>query len=1067
MINSTTQRAILRSGSAMQALALLGAGFVVFGAAPAFAQDTPPAATSASPVNEQVLDEQATEESTGDDIVVTGSLFRRTDTETPSPVTVLSSESLQQRGINTVAEAVQRISANGAGTITQGWNTGSNFATGANAVSLRGLTVQSTLTIFDGLRMASYPLADDGRRNFVDLNTIPNAIVDRIEVVRDGASSTYGADAVAGVVNVITKKQIQGVHLNASAGISERGDAAEQRIDVTVGYGDLDEQGFNFYVNGEYQRNEALFARDRDYPFNSADLSRDCAPSIGRPELLDEDTGAVVQTAVAAGTIVCRPNGIQNSVRPSNIAPNGGIFNGLFATPVPVVRPIGAPIPDNPATPNVNEANAAPSLGRFNLLNTAAGCRDLTAVNVPQNLSATAGPVQCMRDNRSLYSQLLPAQERYGGTVRFTAKVGDRAEFYAMGTFYEVDTKTQAAPSNFAGTTPPPSQFAYTSVYLPVYVCPTAVPSNSMVNTGCNAANGTLNPNNPFAAQGNRAQLLTSYDRPRIIESNARSLRGAMGISGSFGDDWNYSADFTASNVQLDIINTNTLIPGRIRDVIADGSYNFVNPELNSQEIRDFIAPVNKIRSTSDLYQVQATLSKALFELPGGPLQAAVGVAYRDESINNPSGNPENLAHPEDRYYTLNAVGAVGSRNVKSAFGEINAPIVDMLEVNLSGRYDDYSSGQSNFSPKIGAKFTPFRQLALRATYSKGFRIPSFNESFGLPTTGYVTRGLIAPGPGEPGTPGYAQFVAAHGSNTYATGQFAIGQTSIGNPNLEPEKSTSFTAGAIFEPMRNVSFTVDYWNIEIDNIIAGATYDINDVFAQYYGNNGVVNIPGIVVRPGNPDLNFPNALPHIGFIEASYQNADSQNVSGIDIGANISLPITEGITLSSSFEASYVIKYEKKYDDGRTERYDGTLSPCDVTSCSGSPKWRGSWQNTAQFGGTTISATAYYTDGYDLASIDYGGTKGDCGGSVGGSVVTYEDNVTPVLCEAPATWNVDLTLSQRVDDRFTLYANVLNVLGIDAPFDPSGGYSIGQYNPAWAGANILGRYFRIGAKVDF
>jgi iron complex outermembrane recepter protein len=176
--------------------------------------------------------------------------------------------------------------------------------------------------------------------------------------------------------------------------------------------------------------------------------------------------------------------------------------------------------------------------------------------------------------------------------------------------------------------------------------------------------------------------------------------------------------------------------------------------------------------------------------------------------------------------------------------------------------------------------------------------------------------------------------------------------------------------------------------------------------------------------------------------------------------------VTEGLILNSSFEASYLIKYEKVLED-RTERYDGTLSPCDVTSCSGSPKWRATWQNTVELNDTTISATAYYTSGYDLASIDYGGVKGDCLASRGGSVVVYQDTVTPVLCEASATWNVDLTLSQRVDDRFTLYANVLNVLGIDPPFDPSAAYSQSQYNPAWAGANILGRYFRIGAKVDF
>ncbi|MEA3016621.1 MAG: iron complex outerrane recepter protein, partial [Sphingomonadales bacterium] len=190
-------------------------------ATPAYAQpdeNDPNAGQPAAPV------QQSAEGTEDDTITVTGTLFRqRTTDETPSPVTVLSAESLQQRGINTVSEAVQRISANNAGTIQQGWNTGFNFASGANAPSLRGLTVQSTLSIFDGLRMAPYPLADDGQRNFVDLNTIPNAIIERIEILRDGASSTYRADAIAGVINIITRREIQGLHLNLSGGISQRG----------------------------------------------------------------------------------------------------------------------------------------------------------------------------------------------------------------------------------------------------------------------------------------------------------------------------------------------------------------------------------------------------------------------------------------------------------------------------------------------------------------------------------------------------------------------------------------------------------------------------------------------------------------------------------------------------------------------------------------------------------------------------------------------------------------------------------------------------------------------------
>ncbi|MDV3458047.1 TonB-dependent receptor [Sphingomonas sp. HF-S4] len=1029
----------LRGGTALSALVLAGTLF----AAPAFAQDTQTVPAE---------DTAAQEDSSSGDIVVTGSLFRRTDTETASPVTVLSAESLQQRGINTVAEAVQRVSANGAGTITQGWNTGSNFATGANAVSLRGLTVQSTLTIFDGQRMAPYPLADDGHRNFVDLNTIPNAIIERIEILRDGASSTYGADAVAGVVNVITKKEIKGLHLNASAGISELGDAPEQRFDATWGYGDLDEQGFNFYINGEYQRNEALWARDRKYPFGTSDLSGLCGTSLGGTV----GTGATARV-YAPGSKVCMTSGVWNSVIPSNATSGPGfIYNGLIATPVAVGRPVdatGAVVPGN----------------LFRLLNPAAGCRNLTPVTVPSvangGAATSAGTTQCSLDPRAEYSQLQPEQERMGFAGRFTAKVGDNAEFYASANYYQVKTHTQLAPLAFNGGTayPPPTPAGFvqpTNVFLPVYVCPTGVGSfgqTGNLNTGCTAANGVLNPNNPYAASGSRAQLLYRYDRPRDIQSKSRSLRAAVGINGSFGEDWNYSVEATASQVQLDIIQNNFLNGQRIADVLARGTYNFINPDANSEAIRDYIAPENNTRSTSDLWQVSGTLSKSLFELPGGPLQTAVGVAYRHESINNPSANPENLANPYDRYYSVNAVGAVGSREVKSAFFEVSAPVVPQLEINASGRYDDYSSGQSNFSPKIGAKFTPIPQVAVRGTWSKGFRIPSFNEAYGLPTTGYVNFQLSNSVPAE------QAFINAHGGNSYATGGFPVGLTSTGNAALDPEKSTSWTVGAIFEPIRNVSFTVDYFHIKVTDIIGGADY--SDVQNQYYANNGVVNIPGITVLPGAPDINFPNALPHIGFIQYSFQNNDSQSVSGLDFGANFRKSFGD-VTFSSSLEASYLIKFEKTIGDN-VQRYDGTLSPCDVTSCSGAPKWRGSWQNTVEVGGFTGSVTAYYTSGYDLASIDYGGVKGDCLNNVGASVSTYADNVTPVLCEAKAQWNVDLSLSQKVGDNFTIYANVLNVLGIDPVFDPSAAYHIFQFNPAWGGPNIMGRYFRVGARVSF
>ena len=270
---------------------------------------------------------------------------------------------------------------------------------------------------------------------------------------------------------------------------------------------------------------------------------------------------------------------------------------------------------------------------------------------------------------------------------------------------------------------------------------------------------------------------------------------------------------------------------------------------------------------------------------------------------------------------------------------------------------------------------------------------------------------------------------------------------------------------------RNVSFTLDFWRIKVRDQIIGVS-NIGPVIQAYYSNNGVVNIPGFIVTAGNPDQANPNALPHIGTIQASYANANRQVVQGVDLGVNARFDIADGARLTSSFEASYLDKNHLTLVDPVTgeaqdpQKFEGTLSPCNTTSCSGSPRWRASWQNTLELGDTTVSATAYYTSGYDVAQVDFGATPGDCESAVAVGAAAYDDD-TPVMCRSKAIWNVDLTASHRVSDQFTIYANILNVLDIDAPFDPNAAYGIFGYNPAWAGPNILGRYFRLGVKLDF
>ena len=234
-------RTSLRAGIAPAALLL------AMIATPAFAQTASAPAPAA-----------ADDTSGKDDVVVTGTLFKGADPITP--LTTVTAAELDRRGIITTQDAIQQLSANGGPALTNNFTANGAFAAGASAVSLRGLSVNSTLVLFDGLRAAYYPLADDGSRNFVDLNSIPDDIVDRIEVVRDGASSTYGADAIAGVVNVITKKQFKGFQARGSTGISQRGSGADYRASVTAGFGDLKEQGFNGYISGFYC--QSAFNRD-------------------------------------------------------------------------------------------------------------------------------------------------------------------------------------------------------------------------------------------------------------------------------------------------------------------------------------------------------------------------------------------------------------------------------------------------------------------------------------------------------------------------------------------------------------------------------------------------------------------------------------------------------------------------------------------------------------------------------------------------------------------------------------------------------------------------------------
>ncbi|MGO4469743.1 TonB-dependent receptor, partial [Pseudoduganella sp. RAF53_2] len=194
-------------------------------------------------------------------VEITGSSIKRATAETASPVQVITKDDLAKSGKTTVAEYLQTLTADGAGSLPTTF--GNGFAAGSTAISLRGLGATSTLVLLNGRRMAPFARADDGQKSFTDLSSVPMNIVERIEVLKDGASSLYGADAIAGVVNIILRKDFTGFEMKGETGWSRYDDAKQNKATLTWGTGNLEEDKYNWVINAEYSQNDKLNASDR------------------------------------------------------------------------------------------------------------------------------------------------------------------------------------------------------------------------------------------------------------------------------------------------------------------------------------------------------------------------------------------------------------------------------------------------------------------------------------------------------------------------------------------------------------------------------------------------------------------------------------------------------------------------------------------------------------------------------------------------------------------------------------------------------------------------------------
>ena len=867
-------------------------------------------------------------------ITVTGSALPRVDTETPSPVTVITAQQIARSGYTTISDVVRSISADNSGSIPNAFTNG--FAAGSSGVALRGLTVNSTLVLIDGQRAASYALSDDGQRSFVDLNTIPLAAVERIEVLKDGASSLYGADAIAGVVNIILRPSYQGVEGTADVGNSQHGGGFTKKATFMAGAGDLDKDRYNAYFSVQYEKDNPIWTRDRGFPYNTDDLSSIGGPN---PEVPGNNTGSTV------GSIT------------------------------------------NPAT---------------GLLQPLSNCTPNT------HLVTTSGGSYCGQSLVNQYTQFQPEMEQGGIYGRFTVKINDTTKAYLSASYMQAKTWTVLQPTQIQNSTPNNTN----NITLPVG-----------------------NPSNPFDAP---APINYAFgDIPRGTNYDNHNVRLVGGVQGVMGE-WNYNTTATLNHTWLNTDQFGYVSYNALINAINNGTYNFANPSSNSSAIRATLAPGYAKTSTSDLDSLDFNASRSLFDLPGGPAGLALGAQVRHEAQDDPTLNPN------FEFQGLGNATTKGSRDVAGVYGEFDMPLLESLEADVSGRFDHYSDVGNNFSPKIGLKWKPLDWVALRGTYSKGFRAPSFAENGSSSAQGFVT---ITPPD---------SFQALHGGNAYSSTPYSISEYTLANHNIKPEKASNFTFGVVLQPTSWLNASVDYYNIRKNNVITGPDY--GSALAAYWANGGTV--PGVTITPDLADPQHPGALARPAVLTGEYINANSLKTTGVDVDIQGHWDFGS-VKYITELQGTQIFQWKMILPGGIVQSYVGTQGPYNLSSGAGTPRTKGSWSNTVMYGPLTVTGTLYYTSGYQEIAEDVGVGPGSC--------LFYNAAGTafmPSNCRVGSFYDFDLTGSYNINDHLAITASLFNVFDRKAPFDPAN-YAANNYNPTYTQSGVVGRFWNVGVKVKF
>ncbi|WP_336971695.1 TonB-dependent receptor plug domain-containing protein [Sphingobium aromaticiconvertens] len=953
-------------------------------------------------------DEQATEPDgfTGD-ITVTGSRIVRDGYDAPTPVSVISTKELKAEAPANISDFVNTLPAvRGSGTSATSNGSLSNGAAGINSVNLRNLGANRTLVLFDGQRSVTSTTTGQ-----VDVNTFPQALIERVEVVTGGASSAYGSDAVSGVVNFILDRDFTGFKTEYEYGVTTRDDGKNYKFSATGGKSFADGKG-HILLSGEYFSQAGIQSIDRDWNDSGYFLANNPAYSAARcTDATSLNTPCVPEYLVQAGigTGQFTPGGLIST----------GPLRGTYFGSV------------NPATgkASVNQLTFGQTSGQWMI----GGDLDITTEG--HRSSAT----------------LLPSEKRHSAFGRLSYEFSPLIEVFGQFSYSRYNGQSYYQQTPTVGVT-----IQRDNAFLPDSVR-AAMVTNNLTSVQIGTSNIFLPP------QGS--------DNTRQVFRYVAGGRGEFAVGSS---DWNWDAYYQLGKTKSSELLTNAWNIARMAnatDAVVAAAGNAggyapgtivcrINVDTNATNDDRGCVPLNRIGTNGasaaaidyvlynglqplrkqELKQEVAAINFStnnLLDLWAGPISIAFGGEYRKESVN---GSVDDLFRPSvtngvttGTWIYGNYLPTVGKYNVKEAFLETIIPIFKGMDFNGAFRITDYSTSGSVNTWKAGLTWQAMDDIKFRGTVSRDIRAPNLAE-------------LFAPGTGRTNT------VNVPTGTTVRTDQF--NESTVGNPDLQPEIAKTYGAGVVLTPtfLPGFALSVDYYNIKIDGSISSLL--AQTLVDQCYQQN-IAEACTFISTSGGRGVVTPGLA--ITSIEIKPTNFVTEKTSGLDIEASYRKQVGPG---NMTLRALVSKAFELKLNNGVTATTDAAGQ-----NTGGLPDW--TYRFTAGYdmdAGFSIQGVArgvssgVYNNNYIVCDTDCPLSSADYR-----TINTNKINGA-FYFDLNASYNFNLGGSKT-----QLFLAVRNIFDKDPVLVGNG--PTGNNTPAYPQTNralydVLGRVFRMGVRLS-